>query len=183
MVDNLLGTMLAESALLRLCEILPPSVAPLPLRIGSNRGEVVFVGVGGVLTMTGVPLSEVARGVAGGVLTSTESARARERRLTRSVGPRFCSCVSSTTSREPKSASVVASSLGGSGIAVLESSLKSVDRWESERAGRLSGLEVSLLAPESLDKLFLDLKALLIRPTGEGDLLLEREVGGASPAG
>lgn len=66
---------------------------------------------------------------------------------------------------------------------VLWSSLKSVDLCESAVAGRLSGLVLALLPPDIFVKLFLDLKALLIRPTGDGDLLLEREVGGASPAG
>lgn len=180
-VDSLLGTMLAESALLRLCEILTPSVALLPLRIKSNRGEVVFVGVGGVLTMTGVPLSEAEGGVPGGVLVSMDAARGRARRLIRSVGPRFCSWASSISFFEPSSASVTDVSFGGSGTAILRPSLKSVDRCESDVAGRLSGL--SLPVPDCFDRLFLDLKALLIRPTGEGDLLLEREVGGASPAG
>lgn len=78
MVDNLLGTILAESARSRLCAILPLSVGT-SLRIRSNRGAVVFVGVGGVLTMTGgVPLSE-AGGVLGGVLTSMDCVRARDR--------------------------------------------------------------------------------------------------------
>lgn len=51
-------------------------------------------------------------------------------------------------------------------------------------AGRLSGLLDALLPVVDFVKLALDLRRPLIRcPTGEGDLLLEREVGGARLSG
>lgn len=59
----------------------------------------------------------------------------------------------------------------------------SVDSLESALAGRLSGLELLLPRADSLEELFLDLKTPLSRPTGEGDLLLDCEAGGASPEG
>lgn len=115
-VDSLLGKKLAESARPRLWERLPPSGTLL--RTNSNRGEVVCVGVGGVLTMTGgVPLSEAAGGVPGGVLvtTSRDFVLARDRPLTRSVGPRLCSCVPSIPSFEPSLACGSGCGLGRSG--------------------------------------------------------------------
>lgn len=68
----------------------------------------------------------------------------------------------------------------------LEASVRSVvsvDSLESAIVGRLSGLEVPLPPPRSLEELFLDLKTPLSRPTGEGDLLLDCDTGGASPKG
>lgn len=127
MLDNLLGTMLAESALLRLCENLPPSPALLLLRINSNRGEVVFVGVGGVFTMTGVPCSEALGGVPGGVLVSMETARALDWRATRSVGAGFWSGVPFMAFFEKTSDSIADGSLAGSGTAMLRPSLDSVE--------------------------------------------------------
>lgn len=116
MVDSLLGTKLAESARLRLCEILPPSVGLL-LRISSNLGgAVAFVGVGGVLTITGgVPWSDAGGGVPGGVLVSMDCAGARERRLVRSVGARLCSCAPSVPTFDPGSVSASVCLFGRSG--------------------------------------------------------------------
>lgn len=54
-----------------------------------------------------------------------------------------------------------------------------IDGPASAVAGRLSGLLDALLLACDFVKLVLDLSRPLIRPTGEGDLLLEREVGGA----
>lgn len=128
-VDSLLGTMLAESALLRLCENLPPSVALLLLllRINSNRGEVVFVGVGGVFTMTGVLCSEPLGGVPGGVLVSMDTARPRDWRAIRSVGAGLCSGVSFTAFFEETSAFAADGSLAESGTAMPKPSFESVE--------------------------------------------------------
>lgn len=57
----------------------------------------------------------------------------------------------------------------------------SMDSLELAVAGRLSGLEEPLSPPESLEGLFLDLKTPLRRSTGEVDLLLDCETGGARP--
>lgn len=76
------------------------------------------VGVGGVFTITGVPLSLAAGGVPGGVLFSRDTARARDSRLIRSAGPAFCSCVSPMALFEGTSISVAVGSLGGSGTAI-----------------------------------------------------------------
>lgn len=72
MLDNLLGTILAEPDLPRLCDSMLPSAEPELLRGDSNRDGVVLVGVGGVLTITGVPLSDAAGGVPGGVPVSKD---------------------------------------------------------------------------------------------------------------
>lgn len=127
MLDNLLGTMLAESALLRLCENLLPSPPLLLLRINSNRGEVVFVGVGGVFTMTGVPCSEALGGVPGGVPVSMETARALDWRATRSVCAGLWSGVSFMALFEETSDSIADDSWAGSGTAMLRPSLNSVE--------------------------------------------------------
>lgn len=134
--------------------------------------------------MTGVPCSEALGGVPGGVLVSMESARPLDWRATRSVCAGLWSGVSFMAFFEEPSDSIADDSWAGSGTAMLRPSLNSVECRDSKVSGSLS--ELSLLAPEcfdSFDRLLLDLKALLIRPTGEGDLLLEREFGGASPAG
>lgn len=65
---------------------------------------------------------------------------------------------------------------GSSGAGVVEA----VGGLESAIAGgRRSGLLDALLPVCDFVKLGFDLRRPLIRPTGEGDLLLEREVGGA----
>lgn len=65
----------------------------------------------------------------------------------------------------------------------LGASVVSVDSLEPAVLGRLSGLEEPLPPPESLEELFLDLKTPLRRPTGEVDLLVDCDKGGASPEG
>lgn len=73
--------------------------------------------------------------------------------------------------------SVVESRAGGTSKTRLARSLGGL---ASAVPGRLSGLLDGLLPAGDLVKLVLDLRRPLIRPTGEGDLLLEREAGGAS---
>lgn len=51
---------------------MPPSAEPGFLRGDSNLDDVLPVGVGGVLTITGVPLSDAGGGVAGGVPVSRD---------------------------------------------------------------------------------------------------------------
>lgn len=75
------------------------------------------------------------------------------------------------------SGAVVESCAGGSSGAGFV--VEAVGGLESAVAGRRSGLLDALLPVGDLVKLGLDLRRPLIRPTGEGDLLLEREVGGA----
>lgn len=67
--------------------------------------------------MTGGGLwSEVLGGVPGGVRVSMDGARPRERRLTRSVGPRLVSCVPSTATFELGSASFSLCDFVGSSV-------------------------------------------------------------------
>lgn len=154
------------------------SAEPVLLRRVSNLAEAGFVGVGGVLTMTGVPLSDAVGGVPGGVLVSMRDG-GLERRRKRWVGPWFCSLVSVTASFVSDSDSVVESRVRGSSkIVCFRSLVDSAVGFEPAVAGRLSGLLDGLLPPPDLEKLVLDLRRPLIRPTGEGERLLEREVGG-----
>lgn len=63
----------------------------------------------------------------------------------------------------------------------LGASMVSMDSLECVLVGRLSELELRLPRADSLEELFLDLNTSLSRPTGEGDLLLDCDTGGASP--
>lgn len=124
--------------------------------------------------MTGVPLSDAAGGVAGGVPVSRDLGL--DWRRTRSVEPFFCSLVSAIAFFASIPGSIEDSCAGGSSGTGLVETLGGL---ESAVAGRLSGLLDALLPACDLVKLVLDLRRPLNRPTGEGDLLLEREAGGA----
>lgn len=156
-----------------------PSAELLLLRGDSNLVDSLFVGVGGVLTIIGVLLSAAAGGVAGGVPVSSDLGLDWRRIL--SAEPLSCCFVSITAFFGLLAALVVGSSTvgfcagGSSGVGFVEALAGLV----SAVAGRLSGLLDALLPVCGFVKLRLDLRRPLIRPAGEGDLLLEREVGGA----
>lgn len=131
----------------------------------------------------GVPLSEPRGGVPGGVRTVSREP-VRDKRFARSTDFRFGACWPSIAFLLIcTSGWVVKLRLGGSRSAVLRPVGRSCNcRVASAVAGRLSGLAELSLFPERLEELFLDLKTPLMRPTGDGDLLLDWEAGGARPA-
>lgn len=141
----------------------------------SSLDDALPVGVGGVLTMTGVPLSDAAVGVVGGVRDSGSNDLGLDWRRNRSVEPFFCTLVSTIAFLESIAGSVEGSCAGGSSRTGF---VKTLGGLESAVAGRLSGLLEALLPVCDLVKLVLDLRRPLNRPPGEGDLLL-REAGGA----
>lgn len=180
MLDSLLGPRPVELALPRRCWIMLPGEAlvcggdPAGASLAGvnwNVGWLWSVGVGGVLTMTGVALSP-AGGVCGRWVVSTFWPR--ERRRIRSEDATFVASVC-----------FLGDSLAwASGLGKLVAEAEDVEaRSKSVAAAILrSGLELAALAESLLLPvvLFFGLNASLSRPTGDGDRLA-LNCGGARP--